>query len=189
MTNPPSFLPGLKVNPALRMALALALLTSFSASAQITVFDDAASWARTRILGFKEQESKRPTNLHQFIVGHWQDKAQLVTGSATAPASGSDPFGYSWIGEISGSIDSAGNMRFSMGNGCRFEGQATTFASDSTWAVEGILDNCPLKPLNRKVFGRLVTKQNRLYFGFAEPMINPDPKIKIKFVTTLLARV
>ncbi len=181
-------LPGQKAIPVPKLAIAALCLSATLASAT-SIFEDIGTWLQGKTEAVKATQANRPEELNKLIAGHWSDKVQIVVSDPNTKKGEPDRHAYTWIGNITGSVDNTGKMMFLMENGCRFQGEVLTFASDDTWSVEGFLEFCPVKSLNRKVIGRLVNKNKRIFFSVYQTVITPDPQVKIQIRTTLLSRV
>ena len=184
-----SFLPGQKASPALQCAALLACLYCTPALASVTFVDQFTSWVNEQLTAVRRDQPNRMGNPSLPLIGSWQDKVQVVVTSPLLKPGESDKYAYSWIGNISGTIDSSGKMRFRMDNGCLFEGNASSFASDNMWSADGYLDYCPRPELNRRVIGNVMSKHNRIHFSLYLPTVTQSPAVKVSVRTTLLERI
>lgn len=170
----------------LASTFALALL-AHSAQAQ-AIIENSTKWIKNKSETAKTTLADRPADLNALIAGNWHDKVQVTVKSNNLKPSQQDKYAFTWIGDISVHIEKSGKLSFMMGNGCKFNGDYVTFASDTAWSVEGQFENCAVATLNRRIIGRINKKKDRIFLNLMQTGVTIDPQVAIAIRTTYLIR-
>jgi hypothetical protein len=168
--------------------LTTAILSFCASSFSQTVFDEPTKWLKSKTESAKSNLSDRPVDTNRTIAGNWRDKVQVIVASNIINPKLNDRYAYNWIGDINVTIQNTGDISFLMSNGCRYIGKFTTFASDTTWSAEGQFENCSITTLNRRIIGRIIHKNGKVFLNLTQTGVTIDPQVKISIRTTMLSR-
>ena len=171
-----------------RLAIAISFALLAQAGHSQTIVNDSTNLIRKNLDKAKTSMADRPADLNSLIAGDWHDKVQVKVKSNNLKPSQQDKYLFSWIGDIFVHIEHNGKISFSMSNGCKYNGDYTTFASDTTWSVEGQFENCQISTLNRRIIGRIIQKNKKIFLNLTQTGVTIDPQVTITIRTTFLSR-
>lgn len=152
------------------------------------IIDNSTKWIKDQSEKSKSALADRPADLNALIAGNWHDKVQVTVNSFGLKPSQRDQHAYSWIGDFSIHIQKNGKLSFTMSNGCKYNGDYVTFASDTAWSVEGQFENCVIPTLNRRIIGRITKKNERIFLTLTQTGVTIDPQVAVSIRTTYLTR-